>query len=174
MNLLIIGHARHGKDTVAEMLNKLYGFTFESSSEAASRIFLYDKLKNKYGYTGPVECFIDRVNHRAEWHQLICEYNTPDKARLAKDILSANDIYVGMRDDEELWECKKQKLFDLIIGVYNHRKPEEDKSSFNINLWEQSDIIIPNSTTIEDLRKRVLKLDLLFNGNYYEQYLDNS
>jgi hypothetical protein len=29
--LLVIGHGRHGKDTVCEMLRDHYGYTFESS-----------------------------------------------------------------------------------------------------------------------------------------------
>jgi hypothetical protein len=72
--LLIIGHARHGKDSMAEILQENFGLKFKSSSEAAAEIFIYDVLKGKYSYKTPQECFKDRVNHRAEWHQLICEY----------------------------------------------------------------------------------------------------
>ena len=90
--LLIIGHARHGKDTVAEFLKELFGYTFKSSSVAASEIFLYDSLKAKYDYMDPIQCFEDRVNHRQEWHNLICDYNKEDKARLAKGILANSDM----------------------------------------------------------------------------------
>lgn len=62
--ILILGHARHGKDTLAEILNKEYGMTFMSSSQAANEIFLFDELKNKYGYKTKEESFNDRVNHR--------------------------------------------------------------------------------------------------------------
>jgi dephospho-CoA kinase len=158
MKILIIGHARHGKDTLAEILNGLYGFSFKSSSRAASQIFLYDELKTKYGYTSPDECFADRVNHRKEWHDLICEYNKEDRSRLAKDILKTYDIYVGMRSKDEIKECQRNSLFNLIIGVFNPNMPLEDKSSFNIDLWQMSDVVIPNSGTIDDLKKRVAKL----------------
>lgn len=161
-NLLIIGHARHGKDTVAEILNVEYGYNFESSSVAASRIFLYAALKNKYGYQSFDECFEDRLNHRPEWYDLICKYNLEDKARLAKDILKTSNIYVGMRSNVEVEECLKQGIFDLIIGVYDYRKSEEHKGSFDINIWEKSDLIIPNSGTLEDLKNRILKLSTLF------------
>ena len=159
--LLIIGHARHGKDTVAQELKDLYGYTFESSSVVASRIFLYDTLKEKYGYTSPEQCFEDRANHRAEWHDLICEYNKDDKARLAKDILKNADIYVGMRSDEECEECLRQGVFDLVIGVFDPRKPLEPRDSFNINIWDRSDIIIPNHQGLAELRNRILKLEPL-------------
>lgn len=161
-NILIIGHARHGKDTVAEMINQEYGYTFESSSIAASRIFLYNVLKDKYNYTSPMECFEDRVNHRVEWHNLICEYNYNDKARLAKAILSKSDMYVGMRSNAEVEECLRQGIFHFVIGVYDPRKSEEHKGSFDINIWEKSDLVISNAGTLEDLKNKILKLRKLF------------
>src|SRR4051812_46522244 len=127
--ICIVGHGRHGKDTVAEFMHELYGFNFASSSETAARIFLFDALKDKYGYQTFNECYEDRGNHRTEWHDLICAYNYYDKARLAKDILKDNDIYVGMRSDEELQECLRQELFDLVIGVFNPHKPLESPES---------------------------------------------
>lgn len=162
--LLIIGHAQHGKDTVAEMIEELFDYSFKSSSIAASEIFLYEALKDKYGYANPIECFKDRVNHRKEWHDLICEYNREDKARLAKVILSKVDIYVGMRSNVEVEECQHQGLFDYILGVYDYRKSEEHKGSFDINLWEKSDLIIPNSQGLYELKERVRKLKPLLCG----------
>jgi hypothetical protein len=158
---LIIGHARHGKDTTAEIIKEMYGYTFESSSMAAARIFLFDKLKAKYGYQTFEECYADRENRRAEWHDEICDYNLHDKARLAKDILSTSNMYVGMRSNVEVEECLRQHLFDYVIGVYDYRKPLEDKSSFNINIWEKSDILLPNSQGIAELRQRIFKLSPL-------------
>jgi translation elongation factor EF-1alpha len=40
--LLVIGHGRHGKDTVCEMLRDDYGYTFESSSKFCSKFFIYE------------------------------------------------------------------------------------------------------------------------------------
>ena len=133
--ILILGHARHGKDTFAEILRDQFGLKFKSSSVAASEIFLYDTLKEKYGYTSPEECFEDRVHHRQEWHELIVDYNKDDRARLAKDILKDADCYVGMRSGLEIDECKKQGLFDIIVWVdASERLPLEPKESFNIDL----------------------------------------
>jgi hypothetical protein len=159
--ILIIGNARHGKDTVAEIIKKQFGLNFESSSVAAARIFIYDALKNKYGYTSPEECFEDRVNRRDEWYQLICGYNEVDKARLAKMILEKDDMYVGMRDDAEIQACIDQGIFDLIIGVYDPRKPLEPATSFNIDLWAVSDIVIPNAEGLLELNYRVKALEPL-------------
>jgi hypothetical protein len=76
--LLVIGHGRHGKDTVCEMLRDHYRYTFESSSKFCSLQFIYNDLKDKYGYANEEECYADRHNHRAEWYNAICDYNVPD------------------------------------------------------------------------------------------------
>ena len=153
--LLILGHMRHGKDTFAELLRDNYGLTFQSSSQAAADIFIYDELKEKYGYETSEECFEDRVNHRPEWHQMICDYNKDDQARLAKGILKNNDCYVGMRDTDEIKECMRQGLFDLIIWVdASERKPSEPKNSFNIDK-SIADIIIENNGTVEEFEEKV-------------------
>jgi len=155
--MLIIGNARHGKDSLAEIMNEEYGLTFKSSSQAAADIFLYDTLKDKYGYTTPEECFEDRVNHRAEWKQLICDYNKDDRARLAKGILEHADCYVGMRDRDEIVECIRQGLFDLIVWVdASKRLPLESSDSFNIDS-SCADVIIENNGTYEEFVEKVIR-----------------
>ncbi len=158
IKLLIISHARWGKDTLAEFLRDEFDLKFISSSQACADIFIYDELKGKYGYTTPEECFEDRVNHRTEWYQMICNYNISDKARLAKDILEHNNTYVGMRDWAEIKECQNQKLFDLIIWVdASERLPSESSSSFNITK-SNADIIIENNGTLEEFKLKALSL----------------
>jgi dephospho-CoA kinase len=162
--LLILGSARHGKDTLAEIMNEEYGLTFKSSSQAAADIFLYNTLKDKYGYTTSEECFEDRVNHRAEWKQLICDYNKDDKARLAKGILEYSDCYVGMRDREEINECMRQGLFELIIWVdASERLPLESPESFDIDKT-CADIIIENNGTYEEFKEKDLRI-----GNFFRK-----
>jgi hypothetical protein len=158
VKLLILGHARHGKDTVAHFLKIHYGLVSQSSSIKACEIFLFDALKDKYNYEDINECFKDRVNHRAEWYDLITEYNREDKARLAKEILHTSDMYIGMRDDGEYQECKKQGVFDFTLGVYNPRLLEEDKSSFNIDFWSACDFVIPNNGDLSDLELKTMKV----------------
>ena len=158
IKICILGHMRSGKDTLAEIFNQEFGLTYKSSSMAAAEIFIFNVLKYKYKYKTLNECFEDRVNHRAEWHKLICDYNKNDKARLAKDILENSNCYVGMRDTEEINECIKQNLFDLIIWVdASERLPEEDKSSFNIDK-SCTDIIIENNGDYETFRNKVIRL----------------
>jgi hypothetical protein len=162
--LLILGNARHGKDTFAEILRDRFGLKFVSSSQAAADIFIYDSLKTKYGYKTPEECFEDRMNHRQEWYEMICDYNKNDRARLAKGILSMADCYVGMRDRDEIDECMNQRLFDIIIWVdASERLPLEDGSSFNIDKTCAT-IVLENNETLEIFERKAIELGkILFN-----------
>lgn len=158
LKLLVLGHKRHGKDSFAELLNEMYGLTFKSSSQSAADIFIYDGLKEKYGYKTPEECFEDRMNHRAEWYEMIKDYNKDDRAKLAKGILATSNCYVGMRDRGEIEECINQNLFDIIIWVdASKRLPLEDSDSFNIDI-SCADIIIDNNGDYNTFKEKVRRV----------------
>lgn len=167
MKICILGHMHHGKDTVSKMITEHTGLTFESSSEIANRLFIFDELKEKFGYKTLAECHKDRVNHRKLWHDMICDYNKDDKARLAKDILTENDMYNGMRSDVELLECKKQGLFDMIIGVYDPDKELEPKDSFDIDVFRQSDFIIITGD-LETVKNNVKRFCRIFDQQRFK------
>lgn len=156
MKICIIGHARHGKDTCAEIFRDVFDLKFEASSKFCCDKFIFDVLKNKYNYSTSEECWLDRVNHRAEWYDLICDYVKDDKSKLTREILEINDIYVGIRAPEEFEASKK--LFDLIIWIdASKRKPFEDKFSMKLTK-EMADIIIENNTTISDFYYKIIRL----------------
>ncbi len=149
--LLVLGHGGHGKDTLAEEAHAA-GLRFASSSEAANRLAVYPTLRERYGYESEQACFDDRRAHRMEWYTLICAYNTPDKARLAREIMQDNEIYVGMRDQLE-FEASRS-LFDLVVWVdATGRLPENDPSLFIRR--EQADVVVPNNGTLGDYRARI-------------------
>ncbi len=152
MKILILGTARHGKDSLAELLNEYYGMTFKSSSEMANELFIYDELKSKYGYNSIEECFEDRMNHREEWYLMICGYNMEDKARLSKDIISKYDCYVGMRDLEEFNASKD--LFDLIIWVDASKRLPSNEVTNKISI-EDAHIVVHNNGTFEEFKEKV-------------------
>ncbi len=157
MNLLLIGYARSGKDTAAEYLRDEYDISFKSSSIAACEIFLFDKLKDKYGYTTPEECFNDRQDKRVEWFEAILEYNEGDRARLAKEILKTSDCYVGMRSREEFEECKRQNIFDLVIWIDGEERVGKEEGSCELNKRD-SDIIIDSNEGVDELNEHLDKL----------------
>jgi hypothetical protein len=161
MKILILGTARHGKDTLAELLNEDFGMTFKSSSEMANELFIYDELKTKYGYNSIEECFVDRMNHREEWYLMICGYNMEDKARLSKDIIAHHDCYVGMRDLEE-FEASKD-LFDVIIWVDASKRLPTNEVTNKISI-DEAHIVLTNNGTFEDFKSKSKVIgNILFN-----------
>ncbi len=155
MKLLVLGPARHGKDTVSEMLCKKLGLTFTSSSIICCEAFIFDRLKKKYGYNTVAECFNDRVNHRAEWFDMICEYNKNDGAKLGKLIFSKDDIYCGLRNMDEFIAIQKQNLFDCCIWVdASKRMPPEPETSITVTR-SCADFVIDNNLDLEFLEWEV-------------------
>ena len=151
LKLLVIGHGRHGKDTVCDILNEQYNLSFESSSRFCSKLFIFDMLKDKYGYTTEEECYNDRHNHRAEWYDAICEYNVKDGARLGREIFKTHDIYCGLRNKREFFAMKNTDVFDFAIWVdRSDHLPPEDKSSMSLEPW-MADYTIDNNGSLEDL-----------------------
>jgi hypothetical protein len=147
--LLIIGHGRHGKDTLAEQLQARLGWSFTSSSMLACNLFMFPDLALKYGYATPEECFEDRHNHRAEWFQAICEYNRDDRTRLAKAVWAKNDVYVGMRSKEELDACLEACVVDIIVWVdASDRFPPESSASCTVTIHD-AHFVIHNNHTLE-------------------------
>lgn len=159
--LLIIGHARWGKDSVAQILKDGWGLDFCSSSMAAAEKVVIPKLVDGEGkpfYSSVEECFADRVNHRATWKNLITEYNTPDKTRLAREIMAENDIYVGMRCHLELEECIRGGVFDHIIWVDASYRKEPEPLSSNTITRDYADYVIDNNGSMSDLILETFKM----------------
>lgn len=153
--ILVLGWARHGKDTVAEILRDHYGFSFQSSSHFCAEIVCRPRMAELgITYDSLEDCYADRVNHRATWYEAIKAYNADDPARLAKGILEDGDLYVGMRSAYEFAEARK--LFDHIwwVDATARGLEPEDRSSMDID-WEDSFRFINNGGTLEDLHNRI-------------------
>lgn len=160
LKLMILGHARHGKDTVAEILRDNLGLTFVSSSFAAAEKVMVPFLRDVRGIVYPNldACYADRVNHRQDWYEQIKAYNTPDGARLAREIYRTSDIYVGMRNWEELAAVKAEKLFDYAIWVDASKRKEPESAASCSVTPEMASHVIDNNGTPEQLKTRTLAL----------------
>lgn len=155
LKVLVLGYKQSGKDTAAEYWRDTFGMTFKSSSWAAGEIFIFDYLMYKYGYTSKEECFADRVHRRAEWYDLICDYNKYDPTRLAKEILTKTGAYIGMRSKEEVQACIEQKIFDLIIWIDAEKRVGKESSDSCTVTEEYADIIIDNNGTEKEFKDRL-------------------
>lgn len=157
-NLLIVGHGRHGKDTVCECLRDRYGFTFESSSRFCSKLFLFEALRYKYGYATEEECYADRHNRRKEWFDTIALFNQHDAARLGKAMFDEFDIYCGLRNKREFFEMQNQNVFDVSIWVDRSKLlPLESPDSMTIERgW--TDYEIDNNGPLAQLHVNIKKV----------------
>lgn len=153
LRLMVVGHGRHGKDTVCEMLQD-YGFTFTSSSMEAAEV-VFEIIQDKYNYKSLDECYQDRHNHREEWFDIITNFNQPDRTQLARRIYNKVDVYCGMRNREEFQQCKESGVFDVSIWVdASKRKPIEGNGSMEIE-YTDCDLFIDNNGTLQQLEKKV-------------------
>ena len=162
--LMIVGHGRHGKDTLADGFREL-GWSCKDSSLASAEVFLFDELKDSMGYPTVEACWADRHNHRALWYRLIAQYNSEDNCRLMRAIYEANDIYVGIRSRRELMSGLSQGLIDLVIWVERPGHDPESDSSMTIRRAD-SDIVVYNDGTEDELKKKAKRLATVFRRSF--------
>lgn len=148
--LLILGYALSGKDELAEILSREYGYQYKTTSLAVAEVITYPILKESQGYSSAQECYEDRRRHRPLLKNLIAEYNDEDKARLAKEVLKTNDIYVGMRCKEEVQACIDQGVFDKVIWV-DRNGAYESSDSCTVDS-SMARYVVTNNGSLEDLR----------------------
>ena len=164
LKILVIGHARHGKDTVCEILQDEYGMAFTSSSLFCAEHVVMPYFRNKaptpayIQYSNVQECFDDRSNHRAEWYEAIRDFNRPDASALGRAIFAENDVYCGLRSKAELNALVNARVADFVIWVdRSDHQPPEDRSSCTVEPW-MAHYVLDNNGTPEDLRFNVRQL----------------
>lgn len=154
MRLLIIGHGRHGKDSVGEILRDEYGMRSTSSSEFAAEKAVFPLMRDFY--PDAQACFEDRANHRELWFHAIRAYNLRPGKTLAAGILEDHDIYTGMRSRREFE--RSGDLFDLVIWVDAARRlPPEAVGSMELTA-DDAGWIIDNNGPADALPGEVAKL----------------
>lgn len=115
---LVLGHGGHGKDTIGDMLENVYGMPSMSSSLFACENVV-EPAFTKIGieYDSYAHCYADRSNHREFWFNSIAHYCRYEADRLAVDLLEEYDVYTGMRSQREFAGCHASRLFDEIFWV---------------------------------------------------------
>lgn len=158
MKILILGQGEHGKDEFAARLSEKTNMRFMSSSQFAADHVIYPWFESHLPncYASSKECFSDRRNWRTLWHNLIAEYNTPDKAKLARELIKENDMYVGMRAVDEVQACVDESMFDRIFWVTaTGRVKTEDKSSCSVQYNPDTMVLIDNTGDLKQLQREV-------------------
>lgn len=170
--ILVLGHARHGKDEAAAILARKYNFRHVSSSMfCAERVVLPaikagGLLASEFPFYADAEaCFNDRSNHRAAWFDLIKAFNYPDLTALGRAIYEAHDVYVGLRNAAEFHALKNAGVYDLAVWIdRSEHMPAEDRSSCTVEPW-MADFVVDNNGTLDDLERN---LSVLFD-RYLEE-----
>lgn len=158
VKLFIVGHGRHGKDTMAEQLKDDFGLSFADSSMFMAERLVWETLDYEFGikYETAEECWQDRHNHRDKWYRIISEFNRKDRTRLSREIFQSNQIYVGIRNRDEFLASKH--LADLSVWVdAGLRLPPEPNNSMTI-LREDADIVIENNGSLITFQEKVDRL----------------
>lgn len=163
MKLIILGAAQSGKDTVAEYLSDQYNLNFLATSIHIAKNVIMPAFPEKYKDYN--ECYIDRVNNRKIWAELINQYCNEDPCRIINEIFEVSDIYCGLRNVDQL-NSYDVKLYDLSIWV---ERPgySEDLNSMNIRK-EDADIVIYNDKDLSDLYAKLDRLFCLFDNFFFD------
>ena len=158
--ILIIGDARSGKDTYADILAYWYGYAFVPAYKVYGPHVMEELRKLGITYNSLEACYKDRVNMRGLWYSIISEYNSEDPTKLARKILNKSDIYVGIRNIKEL--SAAQHLFDRIIYTdASKRIPEEGEDSNTL----------PNLSTLASIFGS--RLEVVSNNSSLRNYILN-
>lgn len=156
MKLMVIGYARHGKDTVCDHLRNKYGLTFVSSSYFVAKRAVRPYLeKIGISYDTLDACYADRVNHRDKWYDAICLYNKDNPAKLGRELYQEHDIYCGMRNIAEFNALKSEKVFDFAFWVDRGLRVEPEDKSSNTLSPELADFVIDNNGDLSHLKRNV-------------------
>lgn len=157
LRILILGHGRHGKDTVAEILRDKYGLNFSSSSWVAAEVVMMPYFESiDKAYDSVQDCYDDRHtdNNRALWFDQISAYNDEDPARLAREVFARGPIYVGMRSAREYVMTRELVHHVIWVDATGRGMEPEGRDSFDIPQTSEMHEIL-NNGTLEDLEKRV-------------------
>jgi hypothetical protein len=164
MKMIILGHKEHGKTTFAKLAKKHFGIDTLGTSLYAAEAFMFERLKDKYGYTSVAECHADRVNHRQEWFEDILDYNTNELCRLIRESLEKVDMVEGVRARVELLDAKAKGLADLYVWIdASERKPAEDSNSSTVTK-EDATVILSNNGSESEFEAKVIMLLQAFYG----------
>jgi hypothetical protein len=159
VKIMLMGEGDCGKGTLCKFVAVKYGMSAKSSSEHACEIFMFDQLKDKYGYKSPKECHADRRNHRKEWYEGIYAFNKVKLTALGEDLYSKYDIYDGVRHKDEFTAMKDAGLFDISIWIDSSERVDgESQESISVTK-DMADIIILNNGSEEEY---IAKIEALF------------
>lgn len=172
--IMIVGHARSGKDTFADFLCEYTGRTKWSSSHCAIKNVILPLLESMYtpdivdhvNYLLTLDesvaiewLYENRFPYRSAWKDAITAYNANDKTRLMRKLYAEASVYVGCRSISE-FEAGREEFDYLTIWV---DKPGIDPEVTNDISYTDCDVIVINDAGLVDLKTLAINVAKLYN-----------
>jgi len=148
MKLLIIGHGRHGKDTVCDLMTEMYGLRCTSVSKAMSEE-VYQHAGRDMDYDDSASFYADRHNHRQLWYETIRDitWNQPEVVGVSA-LNGGYDVLNGVRSRVEFDAIKATGLYDYVVWVdASSRLPDVVDGTMELTK-EDADYVIDNNGTL--------------------------
>lgn len=167
LKIIIVGHAGHGKSTVAKFLADRFNLSYAPTSELLIRYIpaILTYFRSRHGWTAE-----DIIRNKDRYREILAAmiqdyevsdmYTTPKYVRCAELVLGSlkMDIYDGMRDGiNQLPSTLEYLKIDLVIYVdASHRVDLEPSMTI---LQSQADYVFDNNGSLKDVRGRLHLLE---------------
>jgi hypothetical protein len=162
--LLIVGYGRHGKDTMADILEEITGLRYGGSTSWAALPFIARTLGMH-----PQKVWESRHANRQFWFDFCNVLRKNDPLFLVRRVLKQGDLVVGIRDKEELDCCRASGWFKRIIWVDALSRIPEGDATVKFKPADCDEIIFNNTTRAEFVQRILLlcqRLDLPIRSSY--------
>lgn len=160
----IIGPARHGKDTVADMLAAMYGLRFANASRLAAMRVIMPATGNKYKTLE--ECYNERINNRVLWRDLLAAFNNEDETAFGCEIFSVSDIYCGVRRKAEMRALQEEGVVQFTVWVDAAERLNAEDETLELAAAD-ADFVVKNNGTLEELTEKLALFgDIIYGGDY--------
>lgn len=158
MKVGVIGHGRHGKDSVAEFLakNSPLNYYAGTSVYAADRVYpwLCERYEWARKYPNATACWLHRHENREEWAAAIADINRDDPVQLYRDCLAHQELLTGIRWRREFEAINAAKLVDTWIWVERPGFPLDPTCELT---RDDADSFIRNDGDLIDLEMKVIR-----------------
>lgn len=144
-NLLIVGHGRGGKDTVAQFLHGRGNLRCAGSFSWFALPFIAAALKEP-----EQKCWEERHAKRQFWFEFCNALRANDPLFLARRALQKGNVVTGLRDRVEMDAAKASGLFSAILWVERPGIPVDPTVKFTRE--DATDMLI-NDGSLEELEK---------------------
>ena len=170
--ILVVGHARHGKDTVALYMQKMHDYRFVSPSWMYLMEVIWPAIRGVYQtsttfrnvrelaemeiqYENVSDALEYKGEHRKLWFDLISEWLSGDLLRAARIVYGDGHIHCGIRRvDEFTAVCEEFNPYVVWVNSLERGVPPEPKESFQLT-ESMAHWVLDNSQGLPHLYKAI-------------------